>query len=821
MLRNYLIIAWRNMVRRKIYTIINIMGLAMGISACMVIYLIAHYELSFDTFHPDKERIYRITTETQEHNGQKFYWKAVPPAMPTAISEEMSGIENIAGLYPYDAQISILNRDNQAERFDSRIEGGYITTTFTGPAYFDIFKYHWLAGNAATALNEPFKAVLTKSKALRYFGSLQFDKIIGKEVVYNDSLHVSVSGVIEDWDENTDLRYTDFISMGTIRESFLKAEVHLEGWTNNNYSPTVFVKLAQGTDPAQVNLQLEQFIKKRVALLVAPGNKMLLQLQPLPDVHFTGDYNRGGGIWHEDGDQFAKAHLPTLYGLMGGALFILIIAIVNFVNLSTAQSIRRAKEIGIRKVMGSLRASLVIQFLIETLVHTSIAICISLLLVNPVLREFDSFIPNGIKFDLFDPPTLLFILLAIIVTSLLAGFYPATVLSSYLPAQSLRGVSGHKGNGRGYLRRGLIVFQFAISLVFIIGTLVIGNQIRFMRKELNFTNGAIISLWGGERKNVSVLAEKIKQLAGVNRVALQGFPPVGMARAIRPLRNQGKDESYIGVSVKVGNEDFIPFYEMKLLAGRNLQQTDSIKEFVINRSYSKFLGFTKPAEALGQLIYWDADPYPVVGVVEDFHEGSFHELIAPIAITNNPQEENNIVIKLGTPGKEATDVQALLSQVENQWKQVYPDQPFNFSFLDDDIAMLFEKEQRAAILMNAAMMITIFISCMGVFGLAMFSAQIRTKEIGIRKVLGATVANITAMLSKEFVLLVLIATIISSPIAWYFMDQWLQDFAYRIQISWWVFVVAGLAAMAIALATVSFQAIKAARANPIDSLRTE
>jgi ABC-type antimicrobial peptide transport system permease subunit len=390
-----------------------------------------------------------------------------------------------------------------------------------------------------------------------------------------------------------------------------------------------------------------------------------------------------------------------------------------------------------------------------------------------------------------------------------------------LPAQSLRGVSGHKGNGKGYLWRGLIVFQFAISLVFIIGTLVIGNQIRFMRKELSFTNGAIISLWGGERKNASVLAEKIKQLAGVNRVALQGFPPVGMARAIRPVRNQGKDQSYIGVSIKVGNEDFIPFYEMKLLAGRNLQQTDSIKEFVINRSYSKFLGFTKPTEALGQLIYWEADPYPVVGVVEDFHEGSFHELIAPIAITNNPQEENNIVIKLGIPGKQATDIQALLSQVENQWKQVYPDQPFNFSFLDDDIAMLFEKEQRAGILMNAVMMITIFISCMGVFGLAMFSAQIRTKEIGIRKVLGATVANITAMLSKEFVLLVLIATIISSPIAWYFMDQWLQDFAYRIQISWWVFAVAGLAAMAIALATVSFQAIKAARANPIDSLRTE
>src|SRR5258706_1433430 len=416
MLRNYLIIAWRNMARRKIYTLINVLGLALGISACMVIYLIAHYELSFDTFHPDKKRIYRITTEMQDGSGQKYYRKTVPPATPPAISEEMSGIELVAGLYPYDAQISIQNGDNQPKRFDSWREGGYLTTQFTGPAYFSIFKYNWLSGNASASLNEPFNVVLTRSKALRYFGALQPKDVMGKEVVYDDSIRVTVSGVVEDWNENTDLQYTDFISMGTIKSSSLKNKVHLDGWNNNYYSPTVFIKLTPGTTPAQVNSQFEELIKRRTTLLVNPGTKMLLQLQPLSDIHFTTDSDKERGLLHEDGDRFGKAHLPTLYGLMGGALFILIIAVVNFVNLSTAQSIRRAREIGIRKVLGSVRASLVIQFLIETLVHTVMAVCISVLMVKPILSAFDSFIPSGIKFSLFSPPTLLFILVVTAVT---------------------------------------------------------------------------------------------------------------------------------------------------------------------------------------------------------------------------------------------------------------------------------------------------------------------------------------------------------------------------------------------------------------------
>jgi len=820
MLKNYFIIAWRNIIRNKVYTVINVLSLALGLTACLVIFIIAHYEFSFDTFHPDTERIYRIVTSAQEENGNRRYWSTVFPAISTSISQEISGIEKLTAFYPFDASVHIPTLAKEPEKFDSRLPGGYVTTIFTASSYFDIFKYEWLVGNPTTALNDPFKVVLTESRARLYFHS-ELGMIIGKEIVYDDSLHVIVSGIIKDCNRNTDFPMTDFISMSTIKSSFLKNKIKLDSWNGNSGSPTVFIKLAKGTSLKKINSQFDRLIEKRKSLLVSPGNKLSMQLQPLIAIHFTGDFNRADGILHIDGDSFRKAHLPTLYGLIGGALFMLLIAIVNFVNLSTALSFRRAKEIGVRKVLGSKRKSIVAQFLIETFTQTFIAVCLSILLVNPALSAFSLYIPNGVKFEMLDSSTFLFILLITLVTSSFAGFYPAKVLSSYLPALSLKGISSFSNGNKEYLRKGLIVFQFTISLIFIVGAIVIGDQIRFMQKELKFTKGTVISLWGGDNNKVKILADEIKQLAGINKVALQGFPPLGMARMIRSLKTKGKYENAIGVSMKLGNEDFIPLYNMKLIAGRNLKSTDSLQEFIINRSYSKVMGFTKPEEAVGQVIFLDEKPIPVVGVVEDFHEGSLHETIGPMVIGNDPETETNVVLKVNTTTGQSYDFPSMLSALEKRWKHVYPDRPFNYSILDDDIARLYDKEERAAKLMNAVMMITIFISCIGVFGLSKFSAQVRTKEIGIRKVLGASVSNIVAMLSREFILLILIAVLISSPIAWHFMSNWLQDFAYHISISWWIFALSGLVAMIIALITVSFQSIKAGLANPVDSLRSE
>jgi len=821
MIHHYVTVAWRNIVRNKLYVAINVGSLTIGICACLVVYLIAHYEFSFDNFHPDRDRIFRVVSEiVEDGDGARFVGHSIPGPLLATTKEEISGIETLAGLQPLETLISIPDQGSESRKFESLTRGGYITTVFTESSYFDIFKYQWLAGNLATALREPFKVVLTESRARQYFGSLDLERILGKVVVYHDSLQVSVSGIVRDWNENTDLPFTDFISIGTIKNSFLNDELHLDSWRQS--SLTVFVKLEKGTQTRQIDSQFQRLIDKHKDELVGAGRKQFVYLQSLANIHFTGDFNRGNGPLHGDGDDFRKAHMPTLYGLMSAALFVLLIGIVNYINLSTALSLKRAREIGVRKVMGSPAKAIAIQFLLETFAQTSIAVCLSAVLVKPLLLAFDSYIPHGIEFDLLSPPTLLFILMVTLLTSLLAGFYPAKVLSSYLPVLSLKGISGFRSDNKEYLRRGLIVFQFAISLVFIIGAVVIGNQIRFMSKELHFTKGVVFSVYA-EGDNAKVLADRIRQFEGVDHVALQDNAPIGPMRIVRSMNTTGVFGSSIGVSVKRGDEDFIALYDIQLLAGRNLKPTDSLRELVINRAYSKMLGFTKPEGALGQLIYMYgvSKPYPVVGVIEDFHEGSLHETIGPMVIANNPQGQHDIAIKVGSKDGQKFDLQATLSKIEKQWKIVYPGKPIEFDFLDDYIGWLNEKDQRSANLVNVVMIVAIFISCIGVFGLSVFSTQVRTKEIGIRKVLGATVVNIMTLLGREIALLVIIAALISAPIAWYLMNDWLNGFAYRINIAWWMFFISGLGAMMVAFITVSFQSAKAARTNPVKSLRSE
>jgi putative ABC transport system permease protein len=413
-----------------------------------------------------------------------------------------------------------------------------------------------------------------------------------------------------------------------------------------------------------------------------------------------------------------------------------------------------------------------------------------------------------------------------VTTTLLAGFYPAIVLSGYLPVQSLKGIGTKINKEKWYLRKSLIVFQFSISLIFIITTLVIGNQIRYMRdSEKGFKTDAIVIIqrvWRDNSNKANGLAESIKRIRGVDKVILEAFAPMGFPHMSGNIEYKGKDDIKLEVSLQPGNEGFIPFYEMKLLAGRNLFPSDSLNEIVINQTCSNSFGFANPGRALGKSItWWDGKIYPIVGVVADFHENSFHEPVKPVVIAHMPQQEKGIAIKLATKGIQVADAKVIFSQVEKEWKKIYPDEPFECNFLNESIKWLYDQETKTAWLMKAVMIITIFISCMGLFGLAMFTAEQRTKEIGIRKVLGATVANIVTLLSKDFIILVVISLIIASPVAWYFMNRWLEDFAYRIHISWWVFVLAGSAAILIALLTVSFQSVKAAIVNPVTSLRSE
>jgi ABC-type antimicrobial peptide transport system permease subunit len=722
--------------------------------------------------------------------------------------------------------VSIPDGNNPVKKFGGRVErpGSWSATTIiTGPQYFDIFKYHWLIGNAKTALNDPNRVVLSQKRAIKYFGNIPLEKMIGKEVIYQDSLQVNVSGIVKDWEENTDFGFTDFISISTATHSFLKNNIPTEDWSSlSPHRSMAFVKLASGTTAANVNERFATYIKQHVKL-DNPGSKLTMHLQPLTDIHFTKDFHRG-----DDGDSFDKLYLPALFALMGVAIFILIIAVVNFINLSTAQSMQRAKEIGVRKVLGSSKIKLVFQFLTETALLTLIAVLLSVVLVNPVLGIFSAYIPQGVHFNPFEPSSLLFLFSVTVITTLLAGFYPAKVLSSYLPVISLKGAGIQKGTDKVNLRKGLIIFQFTISLVFIIAVLVIGKQIRYMNNsDKGFNTDAVVtaSNWNDHEGKLNVFAESIKHLPGINGVILQGTDPMGFAQTIDNYKFKEKEENTRQILANIGDKDFIPFYGMKIIAGRNMLASDSLNELIINETFAKSLGFANPRDAVGKLLYQQfyqgEKAYPVVGVVADYHTGSFHEAIQPVVIENVPDRKSGVAIKLAGGEKNLSAVKTTLSKIETQWKKVFPETPFNYSFLNESIARLFEQEKKTAWLMNAAMAITIFISCMGLFGLGMFTAERRTKEIGIRKVLGASVPNIATMLSKDFLILILIAVIIASPVAWYFMNQWLQDFAYRTDISWWIFVLAGIAASLIALITVSYQAIKAALANPVKSLRTE
>lgn len=812
MLKYYLLLAWRVMRRQKVYTLINVLGLAIGICSCMVIYLVASYEFSFDKFHQDKERIFRITGEVQRLNGDKEFVNSVVPDV-AGIENDIPGFQAKAGIWHYGASVKVPGSDGKTTSFEGE------EVVITSPGYFKIFKYEWLSGDAATALNEPNTVVITDKRAQLYFGTQSPASAIGKTIVYNDSLHLTVSGVVKAWGEHTDLDFSDFISLSTASNRFLSKEIPSQDWGSLRPHGTVaFVKLDRNTSEAKVNALLKSYLNTH-AKAAFYGKLVKLELQPLSDLHFTKSNNRG-----DDGDNFRKAHLPTLYILIGIAIFILILAIVNFINLSTALSIKRSKEIGMRKVLGVARSGLTMQLFTETAVFTVLAMVIACLLVNPVITLFSQYVPQGIAFSLADTNLVVFLVAITVLTTLFAGFYPARVLTSLMPVLSLKGVSSATGPSNIGLRKGLIVFQFTVSLIFIIGTFVINRQIDYMRTaDKGFKTDAILTVqnWGNEHNNMKLLVQKVKKLPGVENAVLQRDNPMGFAETSQRFEYRGKNDGELEVILKTGDENFIPFYKMKLLAGRNLLSSDSATEVIVNEACARAIGYPNVADAVGKFLYVPDKAIPIVGVVGNFHMGSFQTPIRPMVFQHVAEWETSMAVSIQSTNKNIAETKTIIAGIEKAWKDIYPQQDFRYNFLDESIGWLFEKEEQAAWLMNAAMIITIFISCMGLFGLSMYTAERRMREIGIRKVLGASVMNIATMLSKDFGKLVVVSTVIATPIGWFIMSRWLEDYTYRTGISGWIFIVAMLLALFIAILTVSYQAIRAAVTNPVKQLRTE
>ncbi|HET6252501.1 MAG TPA: ABC transporter permease [Puia sp.] len=822
MFRNYFRIATRILVRNKLYTAINILGLALGVCGCIVIWLVGRYEMSFDRFHPDGDRIYRVVGGGKA--GERKDADVIPP-MAQAMRESVPGLETVTAYFRENQmrEVKVPMPGKPAASFQRSLEGedGQTGVMIADSEWFHVFSYQWLAGSPGTALKDPFQVVLTESAARLYFGAVPPTAAIGRELIYDDSLHVRVSGVVRDWTEHSDLAYTDFISFPTIAASYLKEKRNMNDWGWHSgmgkwYWPYVYVKLARGVKPAPVVAQMNRIGAIRVPHV---GNTVYsVGLQPLADVHFNAEYR----------DNRRKAHLPTLYGLAGIAIFILVLAVVNFVNLATAQSLQRTKEIGVRKVLGSGRGALVAQFLIETGLLTALAMGIAVMMVWPVMRYFQEYIPVGVRFDPFATGNLVFLAGVTVAVTVLAGFYPARVLAGYQPVQTLRGPGSVKGGERWWLRRSLIVFQFTISLVFIIVTLVIGNQIRFMlNTDYGFRTDAIVTVRGEGNfldlkvNEIKMLEQRFSQLPGVEKVVKQGNPPIGWGGWTTNFQYKGKELVNMMALMDAGDERYIPFYGMRIVAGRNIRHSDSLAEFVINETAAKQLGFSRASDAVGHMLYQKPAGTPIVGVVADFHEASFQKAIEPLVIGHYPDNEFSLGIKLASAGKGAENVKATLDAMEKIYKEIYPGTTFTYLFLDDSIRDLYETEQKTASLVRVAMGLAIFISCMGLFGLSLFAAERRAGEIGIRKVLGATTADIALMLNRDFVRLVLLALVIASPVAWVLVHRWLQDFAYRVGIDVWVFVLAGLGAIGLAVVTVSYQSIRAAMANPVRSLKAE
>jgi putative ABC transport system permease protein len=822
MFRNYVRIALRVIARNRLYTLISVISLALGICGCIVIWLVAHYELSFDRFHPGGERIYRLGSagRNNDHKGPEI----IPP-MPEVIRRTVPGVEAVAVYFPFNGGQAVTVPavgKKPAGQFGSTVEGQDRLSDYilAGEDWFSMFRYQWLVGDPSV-LRVPFTVVLSEDRARQYFGPQPAESYLGRELIFEDSLRVRVAGIVKGWKANTDLPFREFISFATIDASSLKNKRHMNDWVwrgggPNWIWPYSFIKLKKGARAEEVAARLQVIGRQVIGSDSAHPYRVLLQ--PLTDIHFNSDYS---------GDGTRKAHLPTLYVLMGIAAFILILGTVNFVNLSTAQSIQRSKEVGVRKVLGGSRGSLVVQFLVETAVITVLAVAVAALLVSPVMAYFREYLPAGVQFRLLEPANLLFLAAVTVVVTLLAGFYPAKVLAGYLPVLSLKGGGTQGSKEKWLLRKGLIVFQFTISLVFIIVSLLMGNQIRYMLEtDYGFKTNAIVSVETGygmfdTTGTIKVLEQEIRRLPGITSVTREAKAPIDWATTSLILQRKGRKDITVVANMYFGNEQYIPFYGLRIVAGRNMRRSDTLTEWIINETAARNLGFPQPADAVGQMLYSNNKGFPIAGVVADFHHNSFKYAVEPSVIGNVPGLEHFLGVKLASAGKGPENVRQTLGAMENVFKSVYPHGRFRYSFLDETIANLYETEQKTAGLVRTVMLLAVFISCMGLFGLALFTAQRKAAEISIRKVLGATTADIAALLNKGFVGLVLLSLVIASPIAWWLTHRWLEEFAYRQAMAWWVFPLAGAGAILIALVTVSFQSIRAAMANPVDSLRSE
>jgi putative ABC transport system permease protein len=813
MLKNYFKIAWRNLTRNKGYAAINITGLAVGIAVCMMIFIIIQFQTSYDNFHTKKDNIYRVLTEFHyAESGDIAYKTAVPFPMPLGLKTAFPQIEQVAPIFvSHDDQLLVVDNNGRTEKAFKEQHGVF----YMSPAFFKIFDFPLLAGSYAS-LNDPNNVLLTKETAEKYFGDWKtaMGKTIKLEMggyMFEHGVDVlKVSGILATIPSNTDFQLKVVVSYGTgFTGDYLEKS---NDWDGNVTGFGCYILLPSNIPVANFNQQLKAYSHK----VESPGNTDNHFIQPLNSVHYdaqAGNYS----------NKTISHQLLNVLWLI--AAFILLIGCVNFVNLSTAQAVNRAKEVGVRKVLGSSKPQLQLQFIAETFLIVIGAVLLAIVVTVLLLPYLNRLLELSLSFNIFRNPAIsLFILAVIIVVTALAGFYPSIILSRFNPVAALKSKLTSTTGGIS-LRRGLVVFQFIIAQALIIGTLIIVRQMDyFMNQPLGFDKEAIINVpFRVDSLRISkfdYLKKQLLLIPGVQAVTFSSNTPVENGTDLWSIikYDHAIKQTDFQVITKFADNGYISTYKLPLIAGRNVNPSDTTGEFLVNESLVKTLGLKKPEDILNKhMTTWhDKIKGTIVGVLKDFHDRSFRNDLAPLLITTNVTMYNQVGIKLTTANMSST-----IQSVKKVFDTTLPDFVYEYKFLDEKVASFYTQENQLAQLYKIFSAIAIFLSCLGLYGLASFMAVQRVKEVGIRKVLGASVGNIVYLFSKEFITLIAIAFAIAAPIAWYYMHQWLQAYVYRINISWWLFAVGGMASIIIALATISFKAIKAAIANPVKSLRSE
>jgi len=812
MIKNYLKIGLRSLSRNRSYTFLNILGLSIGVAACILLYVVISYERSFDNFHAKKDRIYRVVRNVKGKDGNSNFSPGNPLPAIAALEVDVPQFEKIVPVFgTIDPQITVLGKDaNSLSNEKKFLETN--TGMVVGPEFFDLFDFKWLQGNAKV-LAEPNIIVLSRKKAENYFG--KWEDAVGQYLKINNKAVVKVAGVLDDIPLNTDFPLDIVVSYETKRKNpdlLMFGFGRFDSWGTVSSNDQIFVLLPENASEKQFNGYLQQFADKHQDG-EARGTKVFNFLSPLADQHHDERFE------NYSEHRVNKSVLVTLSLI---AALIILMACINFINLATAQSVSRSKEVGVRKALGSLRWQLVGQFMTETvlIVFSAVVLGVLIALLSLPLLSRISQVPADLPI-LLNPQIWLFISVLLVFVSFMAGFYPSMVVSGFQPIEALKNKISGKTIGGISLRKALIVTQFAISQVLIIGTIVTVSQMNFIQKlDLGFIKEGvyIVPLDSEYSGRFESFKHELMKNPAIRSVSFSSDQPSSDNNwsSNFAFDNRAEDADF-SVSLKMADPDYFKTYGLEFLAGEADKPSDTTRGYVVNETLLHSFGLKDPQKAIGKNIKLGGGQWkPIVGVVKDFKANSAREAAKPIIIMQKKDYYWQLAIKLGS-----SNLTQSVEDIRKQYDASFPEVVFTGSFFDENIENFYQQEQQMTLLYQIFAGLTIFIACLGLFGLATFTARQRTKEIGIRKVLGASVLNLSALLSADFVKLVLAAILIAGPVAYYLMGKWLQDFENKISISWWMFVLAGLISVAIALITVSFQSVKAALMNPVKSLKSE